>query len=102
MKKNLNKKLSLLSFLQTSWIKLKYFFENFDSEHYADDPDCPTPLDSANNVVVEEIDVGQNDSVQSFVLERVDPLRKSSQMGIDIFQEALELVKVKLGQLAIA
>ena len=45
---------------------------------------------------------GQHDSVQSFVLEKLDPFRELSQMGVDIFQEALELVTVKLGQLTIA
>jgi len=59
-------------------------------------------LDIDNNVVVEEIDLGQHDSVQSFVLERLHPLRESSQMGRDIFQEAVELVNVKLGPLTIA
>ena len=77
--------------------------KSYDFEYYGDDPDGPTPLDSDNNVVVEEIDLGQHDSVQSFVLERLDPLKESkSQMGVDIFQEALELVTVKLGQLTIA
>lgn len=76
--------------------------EPYDFEHYGDDPDGPAPLDSDNNVVIEEIDLGQNDSVLSFVLERADPLRESGQMRINISQEALEIVKVKLGQLAIA
>jgi len=76
--------------------------KSYDFEYYGDDPDGPTPFDSDNNVVVEEIDLGQHDSVQSFVLERVDPLRESSQMEVDIFQEALELVTVKLGQLIVA
>ena len=49
--------------------------KSYDFEYYGDDPDGPTPLDSDNNVVVEEIDLGQLDSVQSFVLERLDPLR---------------------------
>jgi len=71
--------------------------KSYDFEYDGDDPDCPTPLDSDNNVVVEEIDLGQHDSVQSFVLERLDPLRESSQTGVDIFQEALEFVTVKLG-----
>ena len=71
--------------------------ESYDFEYYGDDPDGPTPLDSDNNVIVEEIDLGQHDSLQSFVLERLDPLRESSQIGVDIFQEALEFVTVKLG-----
>ena len=68
----------------------------YDLECYGDDPDGPTPLQSDNNVVVEEVDLGENDTLQSFVLERVDPLRESPHMGIDIFQEALELLKAKL------
>ena len=71
-------------------------------EYYGNDPYGPTPLDSDNNVVVEEIDLGENYLLQSFVLERVDPLRESSHVGIDIFQEALELVSMKLGQLAVS
>jgi len=77
--------------------------KSYDFEYCGDDPDGPTPLDSNNNNVEgEEIDLGQHDSVQSFILERLDPLRESSQMGVDIFQEALELVTVKLGQLTVA
>ena len=34
-------------------------------------------------------------SRENDLLERLDPLRESSQMGVDIFQEALELVTVK-------
>ena len=55
----------------------------YDLECYGDDPDGPTPLQSDNNVVVEEVDLGENDTLQSFVLERVDPLRESPHMGID-------------------
>jgi len=33
--------------------------KSYDFEYYGDDPDGPTPLDSDNNVVVEEIDLGQ-------------------------------------------
>ena len=76
--------------------------EPSDFEHYGNDPYGPTPLDSDNNVVVEEINLGENYLLQSFVLERVDPLRESSNVGIDIFQEALELVSTKLGQLAVS
>ena len=75
--------------------------KSYDFDYYGDDPDGPTPLDS-DNVVVEEIDLGQHDSLQSFVLERLDPLGEASQMRVDIFQEALELVTVKLRQLKIA
>ena len=54
------------------------------------------PLHSENNAVVEEVDQGENDKPQSFVLERVDLLRESPHTGVDIFQEGLELLRVKL------
>ena len=50
----------------------------------------------------EETDLGQNDSVQSFVLERVDLLReiKSNWSG-HLPRGSRAVVTVKLGQLAI-
>ena len=48
----------------------------YDLECYGDDPDGPTPLHSRNNVVFEEVDLRKNDTLQSFVLERLDPLRE--------------------------
>jgi len=56
----------------------------------------PNPLHGENNAVVEEVDQGENDKLQSFVLERVDPLRESPHTGVDIFHEGLELLKVQL------
>lgn len=69
-----------------------------DFEYYGYDLDGPTPLDSDKNVVVEEIDLGENEVLASFVLERLNPLRESNAMGIDIFQEALELLSLKIIQ----
>ena len=63
--------------------------EPYDFEYYGNVPYGPTPLDSDNNVAVEEIDLSENYLLQSFVLEKVDSLRESSHVGIDIFQEAL-------------
>ena len=73
--------------------------EPSDIEYFGIDPDGPTPLESDNNVVVDEIDLGDNQLLTSYALEVIDPLRESSHMGIDIFQEALELVSHKLDQL---
>ena len=69
--------------------------EPYDFECYGHNPNGPTPLHSDNNVVVEVVDPGENATLQPFVLERRDPLRESPYMGIDIFQDALELLKVK-------
>lgn len=70
-----------------------------DIEYFGIDQGGPTPLESNNNVVVDEIDLGDNQSLTSIALEVIDPLRESSHMGIDIFQETLELVSNKLNQL---
>ena len=51
------------------------------------------------HVVLEAVDLGVNDVLESFVLERVDVQKQSSEMGIDIYIEALELVLVKLQEL---
>ena len=50
--------------------------EPYNLECCGGDPVCPTPWHSDNNVLVEEVDLSKNDTLQSFVLERVDPLRE--------------------------
>ena len=50
--------------------------ESYNLECCGGDPDGPIPWHSDNNVVVEEVDLGEIDTLQSFVLERVDPLRE--------------------------
>ena len=79
-------------------------YENPDDiEFYGFDPDGPsTQEESSNHVVVEPvvIDADRN-RVETFVLERVDPLKNSSEFGIDIYiyKEALELVMFKVNEL---
>ena len=68
-------------------------------ELYGYDPQGPSSRESDNRVVVEAVNLGVNDLLESFVLERVDPLKQSSEMGIDVYMEALELVLLKLGEL---
>lgn len=70
-----------------------------DMELYGYDPQGPSPTESDNHVVVEAVDLGVNDVLESFVFERVDVQKQSSEMGIDIYIEALELVLVKLQEL---
>ena len=76
--------------------------ENPDNiEFYGYDPDGPSiQEESSNHVVVEPvvIDADRN-RVETFVLERVDPLKNSSEFGIDIYKEALELVMFKVNEL---
>ena len=68
-------------------------------EIYGYDPQGPSSNESDNHVVVEAVNLGVNDLLESFVLERVDPLKHSSEMGIDVYMEALEQVLLKLGEL---
>ena len=75
--------------------------EPFDFEYYGTDPHGSTSLDNDNNVVVDEINLGENELLASFALETVDPLKESNCMGIDIFQDTLALVSHKLDQLVI-
>lgn len=59
----------------------------------------PSPVGSDNNVVVEAVNVDHEDLLTSFVLENLDPLRQSSEMGVDIYTEALERVLLKIVEL---
>ena len=54
--------------------------EPFDFEYYGTDPHGSTSLDNDNNVVVDEINLGENELLASFALETVDPLRESNCM----------------------
>lgn len=59
----------------------------------------PSPVGSDNNVVVQAVNVDHEDILTSFVLENLDPLRQSSEMGVDIYTEALERVLLKIVEL---
>ena len=62
-------------------------------EWYGDDPDGPSPFDDTdNNVVVDPVLIDNSSNITARVLERIDPLRSSSQMGVDIYTEALSLI----------
>ena len=66
-----------------------------DLEFYGVDPDGPSPFeDSNNNVVVPPVTLPvEHHSVQTKVLERIDPLMPSMQMGIDIYTNIHQIVK---------
>ena len=69
-------------------------------EIYGYDPQGPSPTGSDNHVVIDPVDISHVDLHKSFVLERLDPLRPSTEMGADIYTEALDLVLQRLEQLA--
>ena len=71
-----------------------------DMEIYRYDPRGPSPTGSDNHVVIDPVNISHVDLLKSFVLEHLDPLRPSTEMGADIYTEALDLVLQRLEQLA--
>ena len=71
-----------------------------DMEIYGYDPQGPSPTGSDNHVVIDPVDISHVDLLKSFVLEHLDPLRPSTEMGADVYTEALDLVLQRLEQLA--
>ena len=56
-----------------------------DLEYYGYDPQGPSPLESNNVVVVPQITLGNNnEEIRSFVLQNLNPLSQSSDMGVEI------------------
>jgi hypothetical protein len=66
--------------------------DDFDYEFYGHDPQGPAALGEDNNVVVEPVEFDHQQEIESHVLEVLDPLKLSTEMGINIYIEALELV----------
>jgi len=73
--------------------------ENDDLEMYGYDVQGPSSTDGDNNVTVEPVDLTHGDIIKSYVLEILDPLRPSTEMGIDIYLEALDRVLFKINEL---
>ena len=74
--------------------------EPSDMEIYGYHPHGSSPTGSDNHVVIDPVDVNHRDLMKSFVLEHLDQLRPSTEMGADIYTKALELVLQRLEQLA--
>ena len=64
-----------------------------DLELYGYDPEGPSPLEETDNVVVEPIALDNRDFMESYVLDTIDPLMQSTQLGIDLYTKALDLVR---------
>ena len=64
---------------------------------YGYDPEGPSPFeDSDNNVVVPPVDLDDAPVLSVEVLQVLGPLRSSTQMGINVFTEALYLVEERV------
>ena len=60
-----------------------------DLEYYGYDPQGPSPLESNNVAVVPQITLGNNnEEIRSFVLQNLNPLSQSSDMGVEIYVNA--------------
>ena len=71
-----------------------------DLEYYGYDPQGPSPLESNNVVVVPQITLGNNnEEITSFVLQNLNSLSQSSDMGVEIYVNALHLVEAKIREL---
>ena len=62
---------------------------------YGYDPEGPFPSEEDNNVVVEPISIDKRHLIECYmyVLGVVDPLTQSIQLGIDLYIQALDLVR---------
>ena len=60
---------------------------------YGYDPEGPSPSEEDNNVVVEPISLDKRHSIECYVLDVVDPLTQSTQLSIDLYIHALDLVR---------
>ena len=55
-------------------------------EFYGYDPYGPSPFENSNNnVVLEPVSIANGNEIQSELLQSMDPLQPSVQMGIDIY-----------------
>ena len=63
-----------------------------DIQLYGYDPEGPSPSEE-DNVVVEPISLDNRHSIESYVLDVVDLLTHSTQLGIDLYIQALDLVR---------
>lgn len=65
-----------------------------DLVFYGHDPQGPSPFDdSDNNVTVSPIEIPKQDEVLQILKQEIDPLKSSTDMGMDIYINALDLVK---------
>ena len=67
-----------------------------DIQFYGYDPEGPSPSEEDNNDVVDPISLDNRHSIESYVLDVVDPLTQSTQLGIDLYIQALDLVRDRM------
>ena len=60
---------------------------------YGHDPEGPSPSEEDNKVVVEPISLDKRHSIECYLLDVVDRLTQSTELGIDLYIPALDLVR---------
>ena len=70
--------------------------EPADVQLYGYDPEGPSPLEENHNVVVESIPLDNMDILESYVFDVVYSLTMSTQLGIDLYTQALNLVMERM------
>ena len=70
--------------------------EPADVQLYWYDPEGPSPSEENNNVLVESIPLDNKDIQESYVLDVVDPLIMSTQLGTGLYTPALNLVMERM------
>ena len=63
---------------------------------YGYEKEGPSPSEEVNNVVFEPISLDKRHSIECYVLDVVDPLTQSTQLGIDLYIQALDLVRDRM------
>ena len=70
-----------------------------DLGYYGYDSQGPSPLEDNGEVVVPEIRLDHSEEFKSFVLQNLNPLSPLNSMAVDIYMNALQLVKTKIDEL---
>ena len=70
--------------------------EPADVQLHGYDPEGPSPSEENNNVVVESIPLDNKGILESYVLDVVDTLTMSTQLGIDLYTQTLILVMERM------
>ena len=64
-----------------------------DQDYFGEDPTASFPFSEDNNVSIEPILIENPNRLSQFINDRLDVNRPSSQMGIDVYVEALDLLE---------
>jgi len=67
--------------------------DTIEPEFFGEDPSAPFPLSEDNNVIVNPPNLDNNEYLMQLINGRLDVNRPSSEMGIDIYLDAMSIVQ---------